>query len=194
MIHTDKYIFCKKELLSQEKCKSIINDFELEEKVKGPTTNYFGKFKGQSTIPFQEYGEWFYESIGINIEKQFWVKYLFESMEEYKIEYPFLDSEDMPAWATNTLANIQKYKPNKYYKLEHCEEGPTNSRMLAWMIYLNTVNKGGGTYWPQQNVTTKAIAGDLYIWPAAWTHSHRGIVAPEEEKYIITGWSSFITE
>ena len=61
------------------------------------------------------------------------------------------------------------------------------------MIYLNTINKGGGTHWPQQEFTTKARVGDLYIWPAGWTHSHKGIVAPEEEKYIITGWSSFRT-
>ena len=192
MIHKDKYIFCKKELLSQEECKLIIDDFELKEKFKGPTTSYFGEFKGQPTVPFQEYGEWFYESEGIDINKQFWIEYLFDSLEEYKIEHPFLASENMAAWRTNTIANIQKYIPNKYYKKEHCEDDSTNNRMLAWMIYLNTVNEGGGTVWPQQNVTTKAIAGDLYIWPAAWTHSHRGIVAPKEEKYIITGWSSFV--
>jgi len=26
------------------------------------------------------------------------------------------------------------------------------------------------------------------IWPADWTHTHRGIVAPNEEKIIATGW------
>ena len=182
MIYKDKYIFCKKEALSKKECKQVINDFELEEKHEGPPTE----------ITIQDHDP-YYESIAVNITNQFWVKYLFESIEEYKVEHTFLGYGNIASWATNTLANIQKYKPNKYYKVEHCEEGPTNNRILAWMIYLNTIKKGGGTEWPQQEFTTKARVGDLYIWPAAWTHSHKGIVAPEEEKYIITGWSSFRT-
>ena len=39
-----------------------------------------------------------------------------------------------------------------------------------------------------QKVIIKPRAGDFYIWPAGWTHMHRGINAPKEIKYIITGW------
>ena len=34
--------------------------------------------------------------------------------------------------------------------------------------------------------------GLTLIWPADWTHVHRGIVSASEEKYIITGWFSFM--
>ena len=183
MICEDKYIYCKKEALSKEECKQIIDDFEKGEKYDWP--------ENKATM---QYKEFYYKGISIDLTTKFWIKYLFESIEEYKAEHTFLGYGHIAPWSTNIRANVQKYEPNKCYKVEHCEHSSTNpNRVLAWMVYLNTINKGGGTMWPQQEFTTKARVGDLYIWPAGWTHSHKGIVAPEEEKYIITGWSSFRT-
>ena len=48
---------------------------------------------------------------------------------------------------------------------------------VSKLVYLNDIKKDGGTYWPQQRFTTKPRAGDLYIWPAGWTHSHMGVIA-----------------
>jgi hypothetical protein len=30
--------------------------------------------------------------------------------------------------------------------------------------------------------------GLTLIWPAIWTHPHRGVVSPTQTKYIATGW------
>jgi len=35
------------------------------------------------------------------------------------------------------------------------------------------------------------VQGNTLIWPADFTHPHKGIVAPKETKYIITGWYNF---
>ena len=40
----------------------------------------------------------------------------------------------------------------------------------------------------------KAEKGKTVIWPAEWTHTHRGIVAPKETKYIATGWYGYIPQ
>ncbi len=56
------------------------------------------------------------------------------------------------------------------------------------MIYLNTVTDGGGTYFSNYDKTLDAVQGDVVIWPAYWTHHHRGIPSPTETKYIATGW------
>ena len=64
--------------------------------------------------------------------------------------------------------------------------------VFAWMIYLNDIEKGGGTEFPYQKVKTKAIAGDFYIWPTSWSHFHKGIKAPKECKYLLTGWASYL--
>jgi len=39
-----------------------------------------------------------------------------------------------------------------------------------------------------QNIKVDPSVGTNVIFPAYWTHAHRGVIAPNETKYIITGW------
>ena len=96
-------------------------------------------------------------------------------------------------WDVDTQYNLQKYNPGQGYHVSHCENagGIAMTRVLAWMIYLNTVNDGGGTSFDNYNIQTLAVEGSLLIWPAYWTHFHHGIVSPTETKYIATGWCSY---
>ena len=64
-------------------------------------------------------------------------------------------------------------------------------RMLVWMIYLNTVTDAGGTYFSNHKKTTDAVEGRVVIWPAFWTHFHKGIPSLTQVKYIATGWYNF---
>ena len=59
---------------------------------------------------------------------------------------------------------------------------------MAWMTFLNTIESGGETYFEYQQCKVKASKGLTLIWPADWTHFHKGCPAPDEEKMIITGW------
>ena len=59
------------------------------------------------------------------------------------------------------------------------------------MTYLNTIDDGGGTEFILQNLVASAKQGLTLIWPAGWTHYHRGIVSNTQIKYIITGWLCF---
>ena len=116
-----------------------------------------------------------------------------QSISKYKEQHPELEIH-LPEWSAYAGYNIQKYFPNNAYYATHCEHGPGDSssrRVLAWMIYLNTIKKGGGTEFPILRKKIKAEAGKCVIWPSGWTHMHRGIVAPDETKYIVTGWFSF---
>ena len=84
--------------------------------------------------------------------------------------------------------NIQKYKPNEGFKQWHYENNGVNiSRHLVFMTYLNTCKKAGTEFF-YQNKTFKCNQGDTLIWPAAWTHTHKGQISKTEIKYIITGW------
>ena len=64
-------------------------------------------------------------------------------------------------------------------------------RHLVFMAYLNDV-PDGGTEWYHQDKYVPAQKGYTVIWPADWTHFHRGRVSHTSEKQIITGWFSFI--
>ena len=169
----DKYIYIKRKSLSKDHCKGIIDFFERSEQkenVRG-YTGVYTNFNTTSTL--------FMKSI------------LKENIKEYANKHKFLQVLYC-GWGLTPSVQIQKYLPGQSYSSEHMEHGKSewdSKRLLGWMIYLNDIRNKGGTCWPQQNFTSKPREGDLYIWPAGWTHSHHGIVAPKEIKYIVTGWA-----
>lgn len=84
---------------------------------------------------------------------------------------------------------IQYYPPGGGYKVWHWERDNGNyDRQLVYMTYLNDVTDGGGTEWYHQDYQSEAKKGLSLIWPADFTHVHKGIVSPTQEKYIVTGW------
>ena len=89
-------------------------------------------------------------------------------------------------------ANIQKYNPGMAYHSWHTERAsaslPIAFRHLAFMTYLNDVTDAGETEFLYQKVKVKPKKGLTLIWPADWTHTHRGIPSLTETKYIFTGW------
>ncbi len=88
--------------------------------------------------------------------------------------------------------NIQKYHIGGHYNTWHTEKEnlATSHRALAWMTYLNDVEDGGYTDFLHFDLSIKPEKGKTIIWPAEWTHAHKGNPV-NSEKYIITGWFHF---
>jgi hypothetical protein len=88
---------------------------------------------------------------------------------------------------------IQKTQPGQGYHVWHCEQDSRNSanRLLAWTVYLNDNFEAGETEFLYQQYRYKPIKGDCIIFPAAYTHTHRGNPPIGGDKYIITGWVEF---
>lgn len=89
--------------------------------------------------------------------------------------------------------NIQRTVPWEGYHVWHCEDnGPPafRDRILATMMYLNTVppEDGGETEFLYQSKRFNPVAGRVLIWPAGFTHTHRGNPPLKGEKYIATSW------
>ena len=113
-------------------------------------------------------------------------------LERYLAGYQFANKVE--AFRINESVNIQYYKPNEGYRQFHGERDGnklTIKRHLVFQTYLNTVEDGGETEFFYQQYKCKAVKGKTLIWPVDWTHTHRGIVSPTQDKYIITGWYSF---
>ena len=112
-------------------------------------------------------------------------------IDRYLRMYAFAD--EVNPFKINEKVNIQHYKPNEGYRAFHFERGGVNTirRHLVFQTYLNTVEDGGQTEFLYQQYKCKAVKGKTIIWPVDWTHTHRGIVSPTEDKYIVTGWHSF---
>jgi hypothetical protein len=85
---------------------------------------------------------------------------------------------------------IQKTLPTEGYHMWHYEyetDSPT-PRIVVWSIYLNDVEEGGETEFLHQSKRIKPKKGSILMWPAGYTHIHRGNPPLSGEKYIVTGW------
>jgi len=89
--------------------------------------------------------------------------------------------------------NIQYYPAKGGFKRWHSESTSkdTSKRHLVFMTYLNDV-KDAGTEFKYQKIKTECKQGLTLIWPTSFTHTHRGIINKKNEKYIVTGWFTFI--
>lgn len=88
---------------------------------------------------------------------------------------------------------LQKTIPGGGYHIWHCEQGSRHisNRIMAFTAYLNTVDEGGETEFLYQSKRVKAEKGTIVLFPASYTHTHRGNPPLSNEKYIATGWIEF---
>lgn len=88
---------------------------------------------------------------------------------------------------------IQKTKIGGGYHLWHFESDSRRhgGRVLVYTVYLNDVAEGGETEFLYTPLRVKAKQGTVSIFPAGFTHTHRGNPPISNEKYIITGWVEF---
>ena len=124
-------------------------------------------------------------------EKYRWPEYQAELngfIDIYLDKYKFFEYGGM--FTSRHLPQIQHYKPGEGYHKWHIDGAQMNScdRAMVYMTYLNDVTEGGGTMFYHQNVTTKAVKGKTLIFPAGYTHLHKGEISETQHKYILTGW------
>jgi len=116
-----------------------------------------------------------------------YLKQLKSGLEKYNKKY-----SSLPKLSLIESINIQHYQKGGGYKIWHSERTVKHSkRYLVFMTYLNTI-PNAGTEWLYQNYKTESIKGLSVVWPSDFTHTHRGIISNEYEKYIITGWLNLI--
>lgn len=115
-------------------------------------------------------------------------------LRQYLADRPrFLEVCPERALFVNPLFNLQRYAPGEGFRAWHCDWTTTDEatepirRVLAWILYLNSVEDGGTEFlWQDHHV--EAIRGRMAIFPAGISHVHRGRVSGKETKTIATGW------
>lgn len=125
-----------------------------------------------------------------------YVKQLIEVVDRYRNKFHWCN--EYAPWSIIEGINIQYYKPGGGFHIWHTERSspilPICYRHLVFMTYLNDVIDGGETEWYYQKIKVKPKKGLTVVWPTDWTYTHRGIPSPTEEKYIVTGWFSYLPE
>jgi hypothetical protein len=90
-------------------------------------------------------------------------------------------------------AKLQKTVAGEGYHVWHAENTDlmTRNRLLVFMLYLNDDFEGGETEFLYQKRRIEPKKDRLLIWPTSFTHTHKGDMVLEGEKYVLTGWVEY---
>ena len=120
-----------------------------------------------------------------------YAKSLDKLLKEYLKMYKFAD--EVSKFNIYDNIKIQHYKPGEgFYKWHYENDGRIHciQRHLVFMTYLNDLEDGGTEFY-YQDLKVPAKKGYTIIWPAGWTHTHRGVISDTQNKTIVTGWFDF---
>ena len=65
-------------------------------------------------------------------------------------------------------------------------------RFLVVMFYLNDVEEGGQTIFPEYQLAAKPTKGSLMVFPPFWTHPHLAEAPKSNDKYIISTYLHYL--
>ena len=188
----DQFIQVYKKAFSDEYCDKVIEFFKSAEKA-GMTLNRQDHDKAHKTdkedlaifipsFPLQHIND----DITTEFNSVFWGNCYKQYAEQFDILKTFAEHKSY-------TMKVQKTQPGQGYHMWHAESTNKESsvRLLTWTVYLNDEFEAGETEFLYQHYRYKPQKGDCIIFPAAYTHTHRGNPPIGGDKYIITGWVEF---
>ena len=107
----------------------------------------------------------------------------------------FWNIDFFPSQASNEEIRMKKYsvdgEDNFGY---HADVGDYASarRFLVVMFYLNDVEEGGETVFPEYKLAAKPTKGSLLVFPPFWTHPHQAEIPKSNDKYIISTYLHYM--
>jgi hypothetical protein len=181
----NQFIGIYENILSKDTCKNVIELFEddLKNKVDMLGDQQFFKDKMERNDFSKLY-------LSDQLDNKI-VKAVNQALEKSIILYSDEFWIVRQLQATSTEIKVQKTPPRGGYHVWHCEQASLHdaTRVLVWTIYLNDIPDGEGeTEFLWQGLRVKPKAGTVSIFPAAFTHTHRGNPVYSCNKYIATGW------
>lgn len=189
----DEFIYEQPNALSADDCREVIEYFEYMKR----QNLVFNRQQLKDGLPHYKKDEatFITEPDVIVFDKtapitQKIVQAVKDGYHEYIKEYSIL-AEAAPHGIYSV--KIQKTQPGGGFHKWHYENDGrlASNRFLVFMIYLNTVSLGGETEFIYQKKRVHASQGKLLLWPAAYTHAHRGNPPLSGDKYIATGWIEY---
>ena len=126
--------------------------------------------------------KFFYKTVN-NIISNFYIK-KYQCLEE--VVSQGYNITDFKYQITNPSQGYHVWHPEYDYNASE-----TRLRWGVWTFYLNDVEEGGETEFLYQSLRIKPKQGTLCLFPAYYTHMHRGNPPLRETKHILTGWIEY---
>ena len=209
----DNFIQIYENVISKELCEYFIDFFENEDKLgntfqgtMGPNTKKLHWKDAQDlNIRINKSKQKLYDSPEHLKMLHSYEEKVFQKFTNYLLKYHSVEThytKDIkkrnPLFLNTEISGgplMHRYKPpTQGYHIWHSDWGSGSSsgstRMLVGMAYLNDVEEGGETEFLHQKVKIKPKQGTLVVWPAYFTHLHRGNKPISNSKYIINMWAN----
>ena len=174
-----KVNFIERYIVEDNVCDGLVNYFERSTDYKKSDKNLSSVF----TYPHN---------------KNLWLKAyddaLTQSIKEYCIKYKIFNS----SFGINQKLLSHFFpnsKDNKYFYGRNALTEAGNlicSRVLIYNTFLNDIEEGGEINFLWQKVKVKPKKGLTLLWPSEFTHAYTHLPAPKQNKYLISGFISYI--
>jgi hypothetical protein len=80
------------------------------------------------------------------------------------------------------------YPQGEGFFQDHVDSIPNVQRIFSAVLYLNTVDDGGETYFNDIDVKVKPVAGRLVMFPANYLYRHEALPPLSGEKFCVVTW------
>ena len=101
----------------------------------------------------------------------------------------------IPVPTTSTCADLvlKRYRPStgERFQLHFDSVDHLANRYLVFLWYLNDVERGGVTRFPDLGLEVAARAGRLLVFPPYWMYQHEGLPPESGDKYILSTYLLF---
>jgi hypothetical protein len=193
----ENFVGIYEEAFSKEYCEDVIKQFNfLQEQGFTKTRQELGDadktVKDDSAIWSGNFWNSEYDVAAMQtlIGKEFTNVYWGKCYQHYADNFAILKESAIHAVYGN---KVQKTNVGQGYHVWHYESAnrEMSQRLLTHIVYLNDVEEGGETELLYYHKRFAPKAGTVLIFPAGYTHTHRGNPPLSNDKYIITGWTEF---
>ena len=162
------YLLQNNDFLTKKECEQIIKKYK-----KLCTSKFLNTYLNYNYIDFSF--------------DAYWKEKIFNLLNEYIKKYDGINI--IEKW---TMGNIRfKHFPKNYsFNNWHCEHTKFHpNRVISILIYLSDHKEGTEFYHEKKTIESKA--GRAIMFPASWTHVHKG-QKTNRDRYILSVYGSYI--
>lgn len=166
--------------LSDELCQALIQQFLTDQRVEAdPQADY----STRRFLYLSDKPEW----MGLMSQVQSVADQL---VADYFAGFACEDSTGPTDWFDDGFV-LAHYRPGDTCVLHDDGQNPepphNGFRLATLLFYLNTINEGGETIFPRQNLAVRPEQGKAILFPATFAYPHR-VASPANDRFVLQTW------
>jgi len=183
----EKWIKTYPKIFSKEECAGLIEWFEILDENKQLVQTKLEGHREFDEVNLNDFREQTLK-MQLDVYKRF-----DDILEKYKQDVK-IHKKALPEKSVWEEIRIKRYRTGRGNFLDHVDVGDSISarRFLVFFVYLNNVDFGGETEFPDLDLTISPECGTILVFPATWTFLHRGNVPISNDKYILGSYKHYV--